>query len=161
MCGTCICDPFPEYRPVSYIFEPVSVVLPTNPYYNIAQVINKYLEQAGCSVCDFLNKEALICGSGFKNRFNSIDLLRTDMSKLLGSGARVICLIDRATHNNSINESCDLIRIPSLGADSGREDLPVANDAAQYLHPVRTGSRRSHRLRIRLQGMRSSPQFPQ
>jgi len=63
------------------------------------------------------------------------------MSKLPGSGARVICLIDRATHNNSINESCDFISIPSLGADSGREDLPVANDAAQYLHPVRTGSR--------------------
>ena len=48
----------------SCIYLPFSFVPLSNPYYNIAQVINKYLEPAGSMNCDFMDKKARVCGSG-------------------------------------------------------------------------------------------------
>jgi len=57
MYGTCICAPFPEYRPSAYIFEPMFVVLQSNPYYIIAEVLNKFLDPSGSTNQPYLDKK--------------------------------------------------------------------------------------------------------
>ena len=69
------------------------------------------------------------------------DLLRTNTRKPFGSVARIICLVNRATNNNSIHEFYNLANISPLCSDTGREDLPVADNATQEFYPFRTGSR--------------------
>ena len=93
-------------------------VLQSNPYYNIAQVLNKYLEPFSSMNGQYLDNQPRIPGSGHRMEVIYILLHRTDARKLLCSGARVVCLIDRATHNNSVHEPGDRIGISPLNTDS-------------------------------------------
>src|SRR5665647_81798 len=94
------------------------VVLQSNPYYNIVQVLNKYLDPFSSMNGQYLYNQPRISGSGHRMEVIYIFLHRTNSGKTHCSVARVVCLKDRATHNNSINEPCDHIGIPSLSTDT-------------------------------------------
>ena len=94
------------------------VDLQSNPYYNIVEVLNKYLEPYSSTNGQYLDNQPRIPGSGHRMEVIYILLLRTNSGKTHCSVARVVSLIDRATHNNSVHEPGDRIGIPSLSTDT-------------------------------------------
>lgn len=132
---------FSEYHPFSYIFELIFVVPQSNPYYNIACVLNKFLDPFRSMNRLYLDKKPRTICPGPQNGGFDILSRGTDMRKCL-KGRHLAFpphkLPDpQLFHPQVLQQSQDR----PLGSDTWRKDLTVTNDLSQCLYPFRMGSR--------------------